>query len=81
MTSEATAADPSSPDVVENRVPIPTWDFWLVKLLAVTVGETFADMIAVNFGLGLTWTGVLMGAVLAVLLTIQFAQKRHVPVW
>lgn len=81
MKSEATAADPSSPDVVENRVPIPTWDFWLVKLLAVTVGETFADMIAVNFGLGLTRTGVLMGAVLAVLLTIQFAQKRYVPVW
>lgn len=81
MTHQATATKESSVELVENRVPIPTWDFWLVKLLAVTVGETFADMIAVDFGLGLTNTGILMGAVLVVLLTIQFAQKRYVPVW
>ncbi len=67
--------------VIENRVPIPTWDFWLVKLLAVTVGETFADMIAVRFGLGLTMTGVLMGVALVGLLLMQFRQKRYVPIW
>lgn len=78
MTSAETTA---TTHLVENRVPIPTWDFWLVKLLAVTVGETFADMIATSFGLGLTNTGLLMGAVLIVLLIIQFSQKRYVPVW
>ncbi|UFI06853.1 hypothetical protein [Roseibium aggregatum] len=71
----------SGEKLVENRVPIPTWDFWLVKLLAVTVGETFADMIAVNFGLGLSNTGLLMGVVLVGLLIVQFSKKRYVPVW
>lgn len=36
-----------------NRVPKVTVDFWLVKLMAVTMGETAADYLAVNLGLGL----------------------------
>ncbi len=70
-----------SAHMVENRVPIPSWDFWLVKLLAVTVGETFADMIAADLGFGLNNTGILMGIVLAGLLVMQFKQRRYVPVW
>ena len=42
-----------------NRVPKVTPDFWLIKLLAVTVGETAADYLTVNLGLGLlpAWDG------------------------
>ena len=36
-----------------NRVPQVTPDFWLIKLMAVTMGETAADYLAVNLGLGL----------------------------
>jgi len=62
-----------------NRVPKVTLDFWLIKLLAVTMGETAADYLAVNMGLGLTATSVIMAAVLVAALALQFRQKRYVP--
>ena len=62
-----------------NRVPKVTIDFWLIKLLAVTMGETGADYLAVNMGLGLTTTSLIMTGVLVVALILQFAQKRYVP--
>lgn len=62
-----------------NRVPRVTADFWLIKLMAVTMGETAADYLAVNMGLGLTATSLIMSAVLIATLGLQFAQKRYVP--
>jgi uncharacterized membrane-anchored protein len=62
-----------------NRVPKVTFDFWLIKLMAVTMGETAADYLAVNLGLGLTMTSLLMAGVLVVALFFQFAQKRYIP--
>jgi uncharacterized membrane-anchored protein len=63
----------------ENRVPEVTVDFWLIKLMAVTMGETAADYLAVNLGLGLTLTSVIMTVVLIAVIGAQFAQKRYVP--
>jgi uncharacterized membrane-anchored protein len=68
-----------TPAVAYNRVPKVTFDFWLIKLMAVTMGETAADYLGVNLGLGLTKTSLIMGAVLIVALIAQFAQKRYVP--
>ena len=62
-----------------NRVPEVTLDFWLIKLMAVTMGETAADYLAVNLGLGLTATSILMTGVLGIALVLQFAQRRYVP--
>jgi uncharacterized membrane-anchored protein len=62
-----------------NRVPEVTLDFWLIKLLAVTMGETAADYLAVNLGLGLGPTTLLMTGALVVTLVYQFAQRRYVP--
>jgi uncharacterized membrane-anchored protein len=62
-----------------NRVPKVTFDFWLIKLMAVTMGETAADYLAVNLGLGLTMTSLIMAGVLVIALILQFAQKRYVP--
>ena len=62
-----------------NRVPPVTVDFWLIKLMAVTMGETAADYLAVNMGLGLTVTSLIMGAILAGAIALQFLQKRYVP--
>ena len=64
---------------VANRVPQVTADFWLVKLLAVTMGETAADYLAVNLGLGLATTSWIMSAILVVFMFLQFRQKRYVP--
>lgn len=68
-----------TPAPVYNRVPKVTVDFWLIKLMAVTMGETAADYLAVNLGFGLTATAALMSAVLAVALYFQFSQKKYIP--
>ena len=65
----------------ENRVPKVTWDFWVIKLLAVTMGETAADFLNAQMGLGLTKTSLIMGVVLIVALILQFKQKRYVPAY
>ncbi len=64
---------------VPNRVPAVTPEFWLIKLMAVTMGETAADYLAVNLGLGLTATSLLMAAILIGVLVVQFGQRRYVP--
>ena len=64
---------------VYNRVPAVTADFWLIKLMAVTMGETAADYLAVNLGFGLTATSLIMTAVLIGALVLQFGQKCYVP--
>lgn len=77
FNDRSAAAQPRG--IVYNRVPRVTVDFWLVKLLAVTVGETAADFLSDNLGLGLSNTSLLMSAVLIAALIWQFAQKRYVP--
>ena len=62
-----------------NRVPKVTVDFWFIKLMAVTMGETAADYLAVNLGLGLTATSLIMACVLAGAMVLQFGQKRYLP--
>jgi uncharacterized membrane-anchored protein len=65
--------------VVYNRVPRVTAEFWLIKLMAVTMGETAADYLNVQMGLGLTATSLVMSAILVGALIWQFAQKKYVP--
>lgn len=62
-----------------NRVPKVTIDFWLIKLMAVTVGETAADFLNQNLGLGLSNTSLLMTGFLALALALQFGQRKYVP--
>jgi uncharacterized membrane-anchored protein len=35
-----------------NKVPAVTLSFWVIKIMCTTVGETGADYLAVNAGLG-----------------------------
>ena len=64
---------------MENKVPEVTAYFWIIKLLAVTVGETAADFLAADLGLGLNGTSAVMGAVLAVFLVLHLRSRRYVP--
>lgn len=68
-----------APAATLNRVPKATADFWLIKLMAVTMGETAADYLNVQMGLGLTLTSAVMSIVLAAALFWQFLQRRYVP--
>jgi len=62
-----------------NKVPEITISFWIIKAMAVTVGETAADFLNTNLGFGLTVTSWIMSAFLAVALIVQFARKKYVP--
>ncbi len=60
-----------------NKVPQVTLFFWVIKILATTVGETAADYLATNFNLGLTRTTEIMGVLLAVVLIAQFRLRAY----
>lgn len=46
-----------------NRVAGLTLFFWIVKILSTTVGETAADFVNADLGVGLIWTTLLMGII------------------
>ncbi|AIL62106.1 membrane-anchored protein [Pseudomonas alkylphenolica] len=54
-----------------NKVPEVTLSFWIIKIMSTTVGETFADFLAVDVGWGLGITSVVMAVLLAGALFIQ----------
>ena len=53
--------------------------FWIIKVLATTVGETFADFLNTNLGLGLSGTSVATFIALAIVLLFQFKGKGYKP--
>jgi uncharacterized membrane-anchored protein len=62
-----------------NKVPEVTLFFWVIKIMCTTIGETAADYLNENLGFGLTNTTYVAGALLAVLLLVQFRARRYVP--
>ncbi|MGH7709097.1 MAG: COG4705 family protein [Vulcanimicrobiaceae bacterium] len=62
-----------------NKVPQVTVFFWIIKVLATTVGETFADFLSTKLGLGLVLTSYVMAGLFLVALIVQLARKRYVP--
>ncbi len=62
-----------------NKVPLVTLAFWVIKVLATTVGETGADFLNFNLGLGLSITSLLAATILAGFLWLQMRQDRYVP--
>ncbi len=61
-----------------NKVPDVTLFFWVIKILATTVGETAADFLNFNLKLGLADTTYFMSALLAIALVAQFRTRRCV---
>src|ERR1700730_3163840 len=62
-----------------NKVPEVTIFFWIIKIMATTVGETAADFLNAGLHLGLTGTSVVMGVLLLVFLIIQMRSRQYVP--
>ncbi|HDG7213450.1 TPA: hypothetical protein PGF55_003770 [Acinetobacter nosocomialis] len=62
-----------------NKVPEVTLSFWIIKIMSTTVGETGADFLAVNAGLGQNITCAIMSALLLIALTFQLRTKRYTP--
>ena len=62
-----------------NKVPEVTLYFWVIKIMATTVGETAADFLSTTLGLGLTGTSLVMTALLVAALVWQLRSNRYVP--
>ncbi len=74
----ATAQD-SAVRTLISKVPEVTAFFWIIKVLATTVGETAADELNTALNLGLTGTSLIMGVLLIAVLTLQFRLRTYVP--
>ncbi len=62
-----------------NKVPEVTLYFWIIKIMATTVGETGADFLSVKLHFGLTGTSLVMGALLAIFLVMLLRARKYVP--
>ena len=67
------------PGVTLNKVPEVLAIFWVIKVLATTVGETAADYLNDTLGLGLTNTTIVVGALFLVVIAVQFRMTRYFP--
>lgn len=62
-----------------NKVPEVALSFWIIKIMATTVGETGADFLAVNVGWGQGVTRLVMAALLVAALIRQLRTRRYTP--
>jgi uncharacterized membrane-anchored protein len=65
---------------VLNRVPEVVFSFWVIKVLATTVGETAADYLSTTLNFGLSKTSYIMSGILLLALLNQLRLRRYVPV-
>jgi uncharacterized membrane-anchored protein len=64
---------------VTSKVPAVTLGFWIIKILATTLGETGGDTVTMTMNLGyLTGTAIFLSA-LVVLVILQVAAKKFHP--
>ncbi|WP_416424721.1 hypothetical protein RAM80_02845 [Pseudomonas sp. App30] len=62
-----------------NKVPEVTLSFWVIKIMSTTVGETCADYLAVDVGLGQAVTSIGMAVLLAIALATQLRTRAYTP--
>lgn len=71
--------EPKSSELMLNKVPGITPAFWVIKIMSTTVGETGADYLTKNVGLGTVMTDTIMALLLAAMLVVQLLSRRYVP--
>jgi uncharacterized membrane-anchored protein len=62
-----------------NKVPEVTIYFWIIKVMATTVGETAADLLSMRLNFGLSVTSYVMSAAFIIALMFQLAARRYRP--
>jgi uncharacterized membrane-anchored protein len=63
-----------------SKVPLVTVSFWIVKVLATTVGETGGDALSMTLDLGYLVSTLIFLGFFVVTLTAQVASRRYHPV-
>ena len=71
----------SSIHSLASKVPPVTLAFWIVKILATTVGETGGDALSMTLKLGYLVSTAIFLAFFAVTATVQISSRRYHPVW
>jgi uncharacterized membrane-anchored protein len=64
---------------MQNKVPEVTLGFWVIKILATTLGETGGDTVTMTMDLGYLTGSAIFLLALIVLVGIQIAAKRFHP--
>ncbi len=64
-----------------SKVPLVTLTFWIVKILATTVGETGGDALSMTLNLGYLVSTLIFLGFFAITLTAQLASRRYHPVF
>ncbi len=67
------------PGAFLNKVPEVTVYFWIIKVMATTVGETAADLLSVRLNFGLSITSYVMSVFFLVTLLLQLRAQRYRP--
>ncbi|WP_427136509.1 hypothetical protein [Pseudarthrobacter sp. S9] len=78
MSTREMTSPPSTKRLLSKVPEITIW-FWIIKILCTTVGESFADFINVDLGVGLVTTAIIFTVVTAVVLAVQMRLRRYLP--
>lgn len=63
-----------------TKVPLVTLSFWIIKILATTLGETGGDAVSMSLNLGYAVASLIFLAFFAVTLLFQLSAKHYHPV-
>jgi uncharacterized membrane-anchored protein len=64
-----------------NKVAEVSLIFWLTKIVATTLGETFGDFLSMTLKLGYSTTLILTAIFLIITLVAQLSSKKYVPLY
>ena len=70
---------PDTAPVVASKVAAVTLAFWVMKIIATTLGETAGDFLSMSLGLGYAGGLAITGALLAAVLMAQVRARRYRP--
>src|ERR1700753_818665 len=65
---------------VLSKVPAVTLGFWVIKILATTLGETGGDTVSMTMNLGYLTSTFIFAAILAALIVLQIMARKFHPV-
>ncbi len=71
--------DQSRPLNAAIKVPAVTLGFWMIKILATTLGETAGDTVSMSWDMGYLVGTAIFGAALLIMVTLQIRADRFRP--
>lgn len=79
MPGRAPASTNGEPSSTSSKVPMVTAGFWVIKILATTLGEVGGNEVSMNLGLGYLAATVILAGVFLALTFVQIRARRFHP--